>query len=125
VTEARERQLMIPGLVVEAAEAEGEFEDAEALGAFMDAVEERLEHDEAYTNCELRPLRETVERLCKDMCVTPDWSRWDGEGWSPDYVALRPPYSPFNRPSRRRLLDDEGKPLETSPPTESLGHHLE
>jgi len=124
IEEARALARKIPDRVIEAAEAEGELKDADALVAFVDAIYERLMRDEAYAYCVGWPLRETVERLCHDLCITPDWSRWDGEEWAPGYVPDRPPYSPFNRPSRTCLLDDEGKPLQASPPGQSF-HHLE
>jgi len=55
--------------------------------------------------CAGRPLRETVERLCGDLALSPDWSRWDGEGWMADDRPARSRFSPFNQPSSRPVLD--------------------
>jgi hypothetical protein len=81
--------------------------------------------DEAYGGFPERPYRETVERICKDLGLTPDMSRWEGDGWRPDLPRVRPRFSIFNRPSRVPLLDDEGEPRQTPPPSESNGHALE
>jgi hypothetical protein len=98
------------GLVATAAEVE--IEDEEALSDVLEALVERVEEDEAYANIADRPLRETVERLCRDLEFTPDWSRWkeDMERWDGEYALPRPRSSPFNSPSRRPLLGPDGKP---------------
>ncbi|HSZ53666.1 MAG TPA: hypothetical protein VK801_19020 [Caulobacteraceae bacterium] len=96
-------------LVIEAAERE--VEDDESLGAVIDALEERLEQDEAYWDLDQMPLREAVERLCADLELTPDWSRWEGEGWPPKPPFSRFRFSPWSRPSRTPLGDlDDGAP---------------
>jgi hypothetical protein len=100
-------------LVVEAAEAE--IEDAEAFDEFFEALEERLDQDDAYTHCDARPLRETVERLCEDLMLSPDWSRWSDEGWIHDGPPARPRFSPFNTPSRRPILNAAPGAPETQP----------
>jgi hypothetical protein len=116
------REFHVTALVVEAAEAE--IEDAEALGELIEAMEERLEHDEAYLRYDERPLRETVERLCKDLDLHPDWSLWDGEGWIFEAMPLRPRFSPFNTPSRRPILNADGEPGTLAAPLPA-GHDLE
>jgi hypothetical protein len=89
----------VQSLVIEAAERE--IEDGEALFGVFEALEERLEEDEAYKDLERLPLRETVERLCADLQLTPDWSRWDGEGWTPEAPFYRPPASVWRQPRRK------------------------
>jgi hypothetical protein len=96
-------------LVTEAAERE--IEDDDALGGVMEALEERLVEDEAYWDLDRMPLREAVERLCADLELTPDWSLWEGEGWSPKPPFSRCRGSIWARPSRTPLLE-----LEASPP---------
>ncbi|HEX4742842.1 MAG TPA: hypothetical protein VH353_16060, partial [Caulobacteraceae bacterium] len=59
--------------------------------------------DEAYQDLERLPLRETVERLCADLQLAPDWSRWEGEGWTPEEPFFRPKVSIWRRPSRKPL----------------------
>ncbi|MDQ2859581.1 MAG: hypothetical protein M3T55_02415 [Pseudomonadota bacterium] len=97
------RQERVRELVMSVAEAESE--DAGEYDQLYEALEERLEDDEAYVDCGGRPLRETVERLCGDLALSPDWSRWDCEGWMADDAPARSRFSPFNRPSSRPVLD--------------------
>jgi hypothetical protein len=116
----KDRVERVRGLVLAVVDAEAE--DPDEYGELYEALDERLEEDEAYFNLARRPVRETVERLCKDLTLTPDWSRWQGEGWIDD--GARPLYSPFRQPSRKPLLDEDGEPLATPAPCQSL-HALE
>jgi len=68
-----------------------------------DALDERLEDDEAYAHLVGLPLRETVQRLCDDLLLTPDWSRWTGDDWAPREPFFRPKWSEFWEPNRRSL----------------------
>ena len=68
-----------------------------------DALDERLEDDEAYAHLVGLPLRETVQRLCDDLLLTPDWSRWTGDDWAPREPFFRPKWSEFHQPNRRSL----------------------
>jgi hypothetical protein len=85
--------------------AVGEFEvaDREEFHGLMDAVLERLGNDSAYVNIDGTPLREIVERLCKDLDLSPDWSHWTGEGWDEHYTHDRDRWDPFNQPSRKPI----------------------
>jgi hypothetical protein len=106
---AKSHRDTVERLVIEAAERE--VEDDETLGAVMEALEERLEEDDAYWDLDQMPLREAVERLCADLELTPDWSRWEGEGWPPKPPFSRFRFSPWSRPSRTPLGDlDDGAP---------------
>jgi hypothetical protein len=96
------RRKTVQTLVMEAAERE--IEDGEALFGVFGALEERLDEDGAYEHLERLPLRETVERLCADLQLTPDWTRWDGEAWIPQEAFFRARGSIWRRPSRKRLL---------------------
>jgi hypothetical protein len=89
--------------------AERESADSEAFEALEEALEERLDMDEAYWDLGGRPLRQTVERLCHDLGLSPDWSRWADEGWAGD-PPIRSRFSPFNQPSPRRLFAKFGEP---------------
>ena len=104
--------------------AERECEDIDDFDNIYEALKERLEEDEAYVDCGDRPLRETVERLCKDLQLTPDWSRWDGEGWIVEDPPARWRCSAFDQPSRKPLLRDDDPPVETPTPYQSA-HVLE
>jgi vacuolar-type H+-ATPase subunit I/STV1 len=82
-------------------ESEGETSD------LLDALEERLNDDTIYIDVEDQPLREMVERLCGDLGLAPDWSRWTDDGWPQpprDVFKTREPWSPFNRVSRKPIL---------------------
>jgi hypothetical protein len=125
--EAEERAEKVRDLVAEAAEAE--IPDAYEFAGRYFALRERLDEDTAYRDCGQRPLRETVERLCKDLMLSPDWSRWDGEGWIKEEGApKRTRYSIFNKPSAVPLLDDddpEESEAEPRPAPRQNGHQLE
>jgi hypothetical protein len=99
--QSRHHRSEVERLVIEAAERE--VEDEEALDGVLEALEERLDQDEAYWDLDDMPLREAVERLCADLELTPDWSRWEGEGWPPKPPFSRFRFSIWSRPSRRPL----------------------
>jgi hypothetical protein len=106
--------------------AEDQCQDREAFDTLIEALYERLTEDEAYDRFGDQPTREIVESLCKDLGLEPDWSRWDGEGWIQDGPPpLRPRTSPFNMPSAKPLLDDDGEPLLEMPWPLPTGHDLE
>jgi hypothetical protein len=103
------RRDAVEHLVTEAAERE--VEDLGALNDVLEALEERLRDDEAYFDLDQAPLRETVERLCADLELTPDWSQWEGEGWPPKPPFSRPRFSIWTRPRRTPL-----QPVDTASP---------
>jgi hypothetical protein len=70
--------------------AGAEIDDREAFDDIEEELEERLDENEVEFGCPERPLRETVEGLCKAMGLSPDWSRWTGEGWAADGGPFRP-----------------------------------
>jgi hypothetical protein len=83
-----------------------ETPDPEDNDTLVDALEERLLCDDAYDHIDDLPLRDIVERLCVDLELNPDWSRWTGEGWEPNPPFHRPLCSDFRTPSRRPILND-------------------
>ncbi|HEY2051612.1 MAG TPA: hypothetical protein VGH03_19910 [Caulobacteraceae bacterium] len=111
----KDRRETVERLVIEAAERE--IEDDEALCGVFEALEERLDDDAVYFHLDRLPLRETVEQLCADLELTPDWSRWEGEGWTPQPPFSRPKGSIWARPSRKplRSLNESSIPAEASP----------
>jgi hypothetical protein len=58
------------------------------------ALEERLSFDPAYTDIDSLPLRETVESICADLDITPDWSRWEAEDWNRPKPRFDGPWPP-------------------------------
>jgi hypothetical protein len=83
-----------------------ETPDAKDNDVLVDALDERLLCDEAYFNIADLPLRDIVERLCADLQLNPDWSRWTGEGWKPDPPFNRRLCSGFKTPSRRPIFTE-------------------
>ena len=83
-------------------ESESERESSDLL----EALEERLSDDVAYIDIEDQPLREVVERLCRDLGLKPDWSRWTDDGWldQDDFLKSRASWSPFNWVSQKPIL---------------------
>ncbi|MEO8926384.1 MAG: hypothetical protein ABI306_04400 [Caulobacteraceae bacterium] len=99
---ARSRQVAeheVRAVVAQAIVAE--IEGDEALDDCYDALDERLEDDESYEDLADKPLRQTVERLCADLGLSPDWSAWsDDDGWAEPGKFGRPAHSLFNQPSQ-------------------------
>ena len=63
-------------------------------------------------------LRETVLRICADLGLTPDWSRWEAGDWNtPDtpIAAATPALAPPRKPARRPPAPDEGSPAAQAP----------
>jgi hypothetical protein len=87
-----------------------EIPDPEDHDTLVDALEDQLLCDHAYDDIEDLPLRDIVERLCADLQLKPDWSRWLGEGWKPNPPFYRPLCSAFRTPSRRPILGDTPDP---------------
>jgi hypothetical protein len=113
VARRQARQETVERLVCEAAERE--IEDDQAMYGVLKALEERLDDDPTYVDLARLPLRETVERLCADLQLTPDWSRWEGEGWTPEEPFFRPKASIWRRPSRKPLSPDPTSQSEEVP----------
>jgi hypothetical protein len=66
---------------------DAEVTEHEQATEILDAFYERFDETDAHDRFLYRPIRETVEAICKDLGLSPDWSRWTGEGWDP---AMRP-----------------------------------
>jgi hypothetical protein len=103
--------------------AESEAETREEFDDLNLAMNQRLDLDPLYEDLDAGPLREIVERLCHDLCLHPDWSRWTDDGWSLIGPRKRPSFSAFNEPSPRPV---KIPPRRTTPPDEqALVHDLE
>jgi hypothetical protein len=96
--------------------AEAEIGDGDEFENLCAALEERLNEDEAYFDCAKWPLREMVERLCKDLGLSPDWSRWTGDDWILHDADGRSFFSPFRKPSPIPLLNACPRPQPAQPP---------
>ena len=78
----------------------------------LDDLHERLTEGERYDRFLYRPLRESVEAICEDLGLTPDWSRWTEDGFPPDRPDRRYNWPSLWRPDperaeRRRLANAE------------------
>jgi hypothetical protein len=100
---AREKRVYLA--VLEAATVE--IPEVEQLHQLMEALDERLEQDDAYWQYGKRPARETFERLCHDLGLDPHLSHWDGDERIEAFPPTRPLFSPFRKPSRRPVLGED------------------
>jgi hypothetical protein len=87
---------------------ETEIADPDEGRAACEALTERLREDPAYEDLDSMTFTEAVRRLCADLDLSPDWSRWTEQDWLDGPHELRRPYSPFCKPSRRPVLIDPG-----------------
>lgn len=93
---------------------EAETPDDEAAERLFDDLLERLE-DEDYDIGE-QPIGVSVARICRDLALSPDWTRWAGEAWAVEEAKARERGSPYGRPAL--------KPREP-PPDDAAGAHAE
>jgi hypothetical protein len=73
---ARER---VADAIAEAAADDGDIDAAVDLARDL---RERLTETDRFGPLLNRPLIEVVGLICADIGGTPDWSRWNGEGWT-------------------------------------------
>ena len=64
----------------------------------VEALEKRLAVDPALIDLDDLPLRETVMRICADLGITPDWSRWEAGDWMTSDSPAPPP-EPTTQPT--------------------------
>ena len=109
--QARREKVVAQVSIAIARESESESADEERL----EALEERLDEDEAYGELTDRPLREVVGQLCADIGLTVDWTGWHENGWAEPPISgpgARDHWSPFRTASPRPLMiaypDDPG-----------------
>lgn len=91
-----------------------EIEDLYQSQELLDSLHERLTEGERYDSVLYRPLRESVEAICKDLGLAPDWSRWTEDGFPPDTRNPRHNWASMWRPNperaeARRLANAERK----------------
>jgi rubrerythrin len=75
-----------------------EVDDYKVREQLRELLTEVLKDSEAHEGYADAPLRETVERLCADLRLTPDWSQWTEEGWALPLKRRRPAPVIFNQP---------------------------
>ncbi|MDB5481016.1 MAG: hypothetical protein JWO83_2069 [Caulobacteraceae bacterium] len=69
----------------------------------LDDLHERLTEGERYDSFLYRPLRESVEAICKDLGLTFDASRWTEDGFPPDERTKRCDWPSMWRPDPKRV----------------------
>jgi hypothetical protein len=116
--ELEDRIDRVRGLVIDVAVDQIDDDDKDAFSEIVDELDERLSEHEAEFGRLDRPLRETVEGLCKVFGLSPDWSRWTGEGWSVDVEGkLFEPVVLASRQSGAGLAEAAVPPPPPEPPT--------
>jgi hypothetical protein len=89
-------------LVSEAIAAE--VADETLAHEMLGELRERLSERDLFGPLMFRPLREVVAKICDDIGLTPDWSRWEGDGWAVEYTPPRGPEWPLPwKPRRARV----------------------
>ena len=78
----------------------------------VEALNRRLTVDPASVDFDDLQLRETVLRICADLNITPDWSRWEAGDWN----AVAPPPAPSPPPSIRTTSISSAAPKLRPPP---------
>lgn len=93
---AQQRKDRVQRVVERVIEAEAPCEtEADRLA---DEAAERLEHDDIYGDLATRPAGEIIALVCRDLGLTPDWSRLAQEAWAQEEIQGGAPGSPFAAP---------------------------
>ncbi len=82
-----------------------EITDLIPAQTMLDTLYERLTEGERYDTIIHRPFRETVEAICNDLGLHPDWSLWTGEGFAPLPEHRRKQWEFLWAPTRKRPPD--------------------
>jgi hypothetical protein len=90
---ARERKARVQRIVERVLEAE--IGDANEYHRLAAEARERLEHDEIYGDVLTRPVGELIALICRDLGLSPDWSRLAQEAWAQEEIASGQVGSPF------------------------------
>jgi hypothetical protein len=93
-----ERENRIEGVVTRIIRAEAaDNGDAERL---LDEMCEHLEDEDVYDDYSRRPTGEIIASICKDLGLTPDWSRWEGRDWAVEaaQAMAEGPRRPLSQP---------------------------
>ena len=102
---AQQRKDRVQRIVERVIEAEAPCETE--VDRLADEAAERLEHDDIYGDLTTRPVGEIIALVCRDLGLSPDWSRLAEEAWAQDEIEGRAPGSPFAAPPSPRWLDPE------------------
>jgi hypothetical protein len=93
LTEMREQALK--SVASERPDGEGEKPALAERDPVVEALNRRLTVDPAGVDFDDLQLRETVMRICADLNIAPDWSRWEAGEWN---AIEAPPPKPVQTP---------------------------
>jgi hypothetical protein len=74
---------------------DAECDNERTVERLSDTLWERLRDDDIYGDLGDRPIGEIVALICKDLGLSPDWSRWAHEAWAVAEAETGAPGSPF------------------------------
>jgi hypothetical protein len=100
---AQQRKDRVQRIVERVIEAEGA--DETEVDRLADEAVERLEHDDIYGDLATRPVGEIIALVCRDLGLSPDWSRLAEEAWAQDEIRSGAPGSPFAASPSPRWLE--------------------
>src|SRR6185437_7233157 len=90
------RKRQVEEIVGDIIEAEPHLElETDRLLADLD---ERLHDGDEEADFADRPIGELVARICRDLGIDPDWSRFEAEDWAIEEARAQTPGSPFADP---------------------------
>ena len=89
-----------------------EHDDDETVDRLVIEASERLEDSDLYGDVMTRPFSEIIDRICRDLDLTPDWPDLAQEAWAREEIAGGAVGAPLAGFAPRR----------SSPPRSSRGH---
>jgi hypothetical protein len=72
-----------------------EDEDEDVIEKLSREAADRLDDEDIYGDLTRLTNGEIVERICRDLGLSPDWSRWAEEAWAIEEASRGEPGSPF------------------------------
>jgi hypothetical protein len=91
------------------------FDEGE-VDRLTEAAYERLDHDEIYGDLLARPVSEILALICRDLGLSPDWSRLAEEAWAQEEIESGVAGSPW---TTLKWVDPPAPPAAVEPaPTE-------
>jgi hypothetical protein len=99
--------------------------DAETVERLEAEAVERLERDDIYKDILARPLSEIVADLCRDLGLSPDWSRLAQQDWAKEEIEDGKVGWPLKRPPPFAAANGGGGPSAEEPMVVGAGqaHH--
>jgi hypothetical protein len=85
--------------------------DRETVERLDAEATERLKRDDIYADILARPLSEIVADICRDLGLSPDWSRLAQEDWAKREIKSGKVGSPLTRPPQFAAANGGGGPL--------------